>query len=106
MYTFTFIIFFTIIEILAFKLIAAANHYKTKNIGVAGGVSANSGLRNKLKELALKYHWNTFVPSLQYCTDNAAMIALAGYYKYLDKKFAPDDFGPLARFPISEVPQS
>ena len=96
----------TIIEILAFKLIAAANHYKTKNIGVAGGVSANSGLRNKLKELALKYHWNTFVPSLQYCTDNAAMIALAGYYKYLDKKFAPDDFGPLARFPISEVPQS
>jgi N6-L-threonylcarbamoyladenine synthase len=54
-----------------------------KEICIAGGVSANSGLRKALKETGEKYGWNTFIPAFEYCTDNAGMIAITGYYKYL-----------------------
>lgn len=77
-----------IITILLNKLRKAALETGIKDICIAGGVSANSGLRQALKETGKKYHWNTFIPAFQYCTDNAGMIAITGYYKYLAGEFA------------------
>ena len=59
-----------------------------KDVCIAGGVSANSGLRKAFKEMGEKYNWNTFIPAFEYCTDNAAMIAITGYYKYLSEQFS------------------
>lgn len=86
-----------IVTILLAKLRRAAKEYNIKDIAIAGGVSANSGLRNTLQEYAEKYGWNVFIPSFEYCTDNAAMIAIAGYYKFLAKDFVGQDIAPLAR---------
>jgi N6-L-threonylcarbamoyladenine synthase len=86
-----------IVTILLAKLKRAAKEYRITNIAVAGGVSANSGLRNTLTEAAEKYQWNLFIPAFQYCTDNAAMIAIAGYHKFLAKDFVGQDISPLAR---------
>ncbi len=86
-----------IVTILLAKLKRAAKEYNIKDIAIAGGVSANSGLRNTLQEYAEKYGWNVFIPSFEYCTDNAAMIAIAGYYKFLAKDFVGQDIAPLAR---------
>lgn len=88
---------YRIVTILLAKLKRAAKEYNIKDIAIAGGVSANSGLRNALQEYAEKYGWNVFVPSFEYCTDNAAMIAIAGYYKFLAKDFVGQDIAPLAR---------
>jgi N6-L-threonylcarbamoyladenine synthase len=77
-----------IISILLHKLKKAALETNIKNLCIAGGVSANSGLRKSFKEMCDKYHWNSFIPPFQYCTDNAAMIAITGYYKFLDKNFS------------------
>ncbi len=79
---------FTIINILMKKLKKATEQTNIKQVCIAGGVSANSGLRNALKEYGEKYNWQTFIPPFEYCTDNAAMIAITGYYKYLAKDFA------------------
>ena len=68
-----------------------------KNIALAGGVSANSGLRNGIQQMAAQYHYHSTIPSLAYCTDNAAMIAITGYYKYLDKQFASLDLRSTAK---------
>ena len=89
---------FSIIEILMHKLVLASKATGIKNIAIAGGVSANSGLRNAVLESAKKYQWNTFVPEFKFTTDNAAMIAITGYYKFLNKDFASQDIAPLARF--------
>lgn len=89
----------TIIEILMDKLEKAVIKTGIKQIAVAGGVSANSGLRNALMERSEKYKWETFLPEFKFTTDNAAMIAITGYYKYLNKEFASQDITPLARFP-------
>ena len=70
----------TLIDMLFVKLKLAAKREKIKNIAIAGGVSANSGLRNRLLTDADKYGWKVFIPKFEYCTDNAAMIATAGYY--------------------------
>jgi N6-L-threonylcarbamoyladenine synthase len=86
-----------IVTILLAKLKRAAKEYKITNIAVAGGVSANSGLRKSLIEAGEKYGWNIFIPSFEFCTDNAAMIAIAGYYKFLAKDFVNQDIAPLAR---------
>lgn len=86
-----------IVTILLAKLKRAAKQYTIKDIAIAGGVSANSGLRNILHQAAEQYSWNVFIPDFEYCTDNAAMIAIAGYYKYLAKDFAGQDIAPLAR---------
>ena len=56
-------------------------------IAIAGGVSANSHLRNELQKLGEKKRWDTFIPEFQYCTDNAGMIAMAGYFHYLNQDF-------------------
>jgi len=89
----------TIIEILMHKLELAVKQTGINQIAVAGGVSANSGLRNALEERSSKLGWNTFVPEFTFTTDNAAMIAITGYYKYMNKEFASQDIAPLARFP-------
>ncbi len=77
-----------IVTILLNKLKKAALQTGIKNICLAGGVSANSGLRAAFRELGEKQNWNTFIPAFEYCTDNAAMIAITGYYKYLNKDFS------------------
>lgn len=88
---------YTIIEILLSKLKRAAKETGIKEITVAGGVSANSGLRNALVENAKKHRWNLVIPKFEYTMDNAAMIAVAGYYKYLKKEFIGQDAVPFAR---------
>jgi N6-L-threonylcarbamoyladenine synthase len=87
-----------IVSILISKLVKASIHSGIKEIGIAGGVSANSGLRNGMKEEAIKRHWNLFIPEFRYTTDNAAMIGITGYYKYLRGEFSGHDVAPLARF--------
>ncbi|MES1198258.1 MAG: tRNA (adenosine(37)-N6)-threonylcarbamoyltransferase complex transferase subunit TsaD [Chitinophagaceae bacterium] len=77
-----------IISILLNKLKKAAIETGINDICLAGGVSANSGLRKAFEETGKKYKWNTFIPAFEYCTDNAAMIAIAGYYKYLAEEFS------------------
>lgn len=77
-----------IISILLNKLKKASLETGITDICLAGGVSANSGLRKAFKEAGEKYHWKTFIPAFEYCTDNAGMIAITGYYKYLEGQFA------------------
>ena len=89
----------TIIEILMNKLEAASKQTGIKRIAVAGGVSANSGLREALTSREKTLGWQTYIPEFKFTTDNAAMIAITGYYKYLNKEFAKQDIAPLARFP-------
>ncbi len=86
-----------IVTILLNKLKKAAADYKINRVAIAGGVSANSGLRDALNNTAVELGWKVFIPQFQYCTDNAAMIAIAGYYKYLKKEFVGQDIAPLAR---------
>jgi N6-L-threonylcarbamoyladenine synthase len=88
----------TIVTILTSKLVKASNETGIKEIGIAGGVSANSGLRNAVRSEAEKRKWNLFVPEAVYSTDNAAMIGIAGYYKYLRGEFADQGIAPMARF--------
>ena len=75
-----------IISILLSKLRKAAVQTGIKNICIAGGVSANSGLRRALQETGQQQGWQVFIPAFEYCTDNAAMIAITGYYKLLAKQ--------------------
>lgn len=89
---------YTIIDILMEKLVIASKQTGIKQIAVAGGVSANSGLRNALIDTAKKNGWQTYIPEFKFTTDNAAMIAITGYYKYLKKDFANQDIAPVARF--------
>lgn len=81
----------TIVDILMKKLRKAAKDYKIKQVAVAGGVSANNGLRNAFHDHAKRYGWKIFIPKFSYTTDNAAMIAITGYYKYQDKDFCSID---------------
>jgi N6-L-threonylcarbamoyladenine synthase len=87
-----------IIEILIDKTIKAAKETGINDIGIAGGVSANSGLRNAIKEEARKRNWNLFIQEFKYTTDNAAMIGITAYYKYLRKEFSTHEITPLARY--------
>lgn len=87
----------TIITILLDKLVKAAKHYRIKDIAIAGGVSANSGLRGAITEEGVKRGWNTFIPEFKFTTDNAAMIAMAGYFRYLDNRFCALDVAPASR---------
>ncbi|TKC03757.1 tRNA (adenosine(37)-N6)-threonylcarbamoyltransferase complex transferase subunit TsaD [Pedobacter frigoris] len=87
----------SIVSILLNKLKKAAKQYGIKEIAIAGGVSANSGLRLSLQKLAEELNWNVYIPAFEYCTDNAGMIAIAGYHKYLNKDFVGQDVAPLSR---------
>ncbi len=86
-----------LVHILLIKLKKAAKDLKINEIAIAGGVSANSGLRKALQELAIKEKWNIYIPDFQYCTDNAGMIAIAAHYKYLAGQFSSQEVTPLAR---------
>lgn len=88
---------YTIIKMLMNKLRRAAKELNIKHIGIAGGVSANSGLRKALQEEGEKNGWQVYIPAFQYCTDNAAMIGITGYYKYLKGEFADRSVSPTAR---------
>ena len=90
----------TIIDILINKLKKAAKNLGVKEIAVAGGVSANSGLRDALIDLGKRHRWTVHIPPFAYTTDNAAMVAQAGYYKYLKGEFCPIDAAPYAKTKI------
>lgn len=87
----------SIIQHLMKKLVLASKETGIKNIALAGGVSANSGLRKAVEEAGKKYQWNTFIPAFQYCTDNAGMIAITAHYKYLNNDFVDLSVAPSAR---------
>jgi len=87
----------TVVDILMSKLKKAAADLKIKNIAVAGGVSANSALRAAFHAYADKYKWNVFIPPVSFTTDNAAMIAITGYFKYLKGDFCAIDEVPYSR---------
>jgi N6-L-threonylcarbamoyladenine synthase len=86
-----------IVSILLHKLTKASAQTGIKNICIAGGVSANSGLRHGFAALGAKNKWQTFMPRFEYCTDNAAMVAITGYYKYFAQDFAPLNVSASAR---------
>jgi len=90
----------TIIDILLGKLKKATREAGIRQIAVAGGVSANSGLREAMVDLGRRMHWEVFIPPFSFTTDNAAMIAQAGYYKFLDQQFCPIDAAPYAKTTI------
>lgn len=90
----------TVVEILMQKLHKAVKDYHIKRIAVAGGVSANSALRDAFVEYGKKYHCDVFIPPFAYTTDNAAMVAMVGYFKLLDKDFCQPDLAPYARVTI------
>jgi N6-L-threonylcarbamoyladenine synthase len=87
-----------IVSILVGKVAKASKLTGITEIGIAGGVSANSGLRSAMKHEALKEKWNLFIPEFSYTTDNAAMIGITGYYKYLRGEFSNQGVAPLARY--------
>ncbi len=91
---------YTLIKMLSQKLVKAAKEHRIKEIAIAGGVSANSGLREELNKLSDKYGWKVYVPKFEYCTDNAAMIAMAAHFKYLKGEFCGLDVVPEARMKI------
>ena len=90
----------TIIDILMKPVRQAAKNLGIRRVAVAGGVSANSGLRNAMLDYGRRYGWEVFIPPFSFTTDNAAMIAQAGYYKYLDGDFCPLDAAPYAKTQI------
>jgi len=87
----------TLIDILMEKLIKASKDTGIKEITITGGVSANSGLRTRISEEGAKRGWCCYLPEIRFTTDNAAMIAVAGYYKYLSGHIATDDIAPVSR---------
>ena len=92
-----------IIKVLLSKLKKAAKDRKINTIAIAGGVSANSGLRSELQQMSIKEGWTIFIPEFEYCTDNAAMIAMASHFKYLEGDFATLSTVPKARMPIESL---
>ncbi len=89
-----------LINMLMIKLRKAAKEHGINDIAIAGGVSANSGLRTALTKEAGESNWNIYVPKLEYCTDNAAMIAMAAHYKYLAGEFCDREVSPIAKMKI------
>ncbi|WP_337044487.1 tRNA (adenosine(37)-N6)-threonylcarbamoyltransferase complex transferase subunit TsaD [Emticicia sp. 17c] len=87
----------TLIKMLLQKLRRAARELNIKDVAIAGGVSANSGLRKALQDLGEKENWRVYIPQFQYCTDNAGMIAMAAYFKYQKGEFTSQEVSPLPR---------
>ena len=87
----------TLVDILMDKLVKAARQTGIKEIAIGGGVSANSGLRSRIVSEGKKRGWNTYLPEFKFTTDNAAMIAIAGYYRYLAGERCPLDVAPVSR---------
>nr|WP_298927310.1 tRNA (adenosine(37)-N6)-threonylcarbamoyltransferase complex transferase subunit TsaD [uncultured Allomuricauda sp.] len=91
---------YTILEILMDKLKLAVKQTGIQQIAIGGGVAANSGIRARLKEAEETLGWKTYIPKFQYCTDNAAMIGIVGYLKFLEKQFTDQSVGAKARYAI------
>ncbi|RZT93394.1 N6-L-threonylcarbamoyladenine synthase [Ancylomarina subtilis] len=91
---------YTIVDVLMNKVKRAVRETGIKEVAIAGGVSANSGLQNAMKETASKQGWKVYIPQLGYSLDNAAMVAITGYFKYLNKDFVEQDTAPFARMTI------
>jgi N6-L-threonylcarbamoyladenine synthase len=92
---------YTIVTVVLTKLIKASKQHNIKEIAIAGGVSANSYLRHQIKTLAKTHDWNYYIPKFEYCTDNAAMIAIAGKFKFQTQDFAEMNATPNPRLKIS-----
>lgn len=90
----------TVVEILMKKLRLAAKDLKIKHVAVAGGVSANNGLRNAFHDYAKRFGWKVYIPKFSFTTDNAAMIAITGYFKYLEKDFCPMELPAYSRVTV------
>lgn len=90
----------TVIDILMKKLLKASKDLGIKEVAVAGGVSANSALRQAFQDYSKRYGWRIHIPKFSYTTDNAAMIAITGYFKYLDNEFCTHEVAPFARVTI------
>jgi N6-L-threonylcarbamoyladenine synthase len=90
----------TVVDILMDKLRKASKALKIKEVAVAGGVSANTGLRNAFHDHAKRYGWNIFIPKFSFTTDNAAMIAITGHYKFQDQDFCSIDQPAYSRVTI------
>tara|TARA_B100000508_G_scaffold140088_1_gene140083 strand:- start:715 stop:1737 length:1023 start_codon:yes stop_codon:yes gene_type:complete len=90
----------TIMDILFDKLVKAMRHFNIEEVAIAGGVSANSALRKRLKETGEEHGWKTHIPKFEYCTDNAAMIAIAGRYQFLEGNFADQSVSASARLKV------
>jgi len=90
----------TIIDILMEKIVSASKLHNINEIAIAGGVSANSGLREAMKKAAERYNWKIYIPDFQYCTDNAGMIGITGHFKYLAGQFAQFDLAPDPRLKL------
>ena len=93
---------YTIIEILMDKLKNAVKHTGIQHIAIAGGVSANSEIRRRLSTADKHFGWTTYIPKFEYTTDNAAMIAITGYLKYLNKEYADENISAKARLKVTE----
>lgn len=91
---------YTVVDILMKKLRQAAKDLKIKQVAVAGGVSANSGLRQAFQDHARRYGWKVYIPKFSFTTDNAAMIAITGYFKFLDKDFCPMELPAYSRVTV------
>jgi N6-L-threonylcarbamoyladenine synthase len=89
-----------LVAMLLTKLKKAVDETGIRHVAIAGGVAANSGLRKSLNECSQKYNWQIFIPDFEYCTDNAAMIAMAAHYKFIQNKFSALDVAPLANLSI------
>lgn len=94
---------YTIVTILMDKLKNAVKKTGIKHVAIAGGVSANSEIRKQLKATESKYGWTTYIPKFEYTTDNAGMIAIAGYYKYLEKSYSNSSVSANARLKVDEL---
>jgi N6-L-threonylcarbamoyladenine synthase len=94
---------YTLVKMLLQKLRRASRELSIKEIAIAGGVSANSGLRETLKEMGEKEGWNIHIPDFQYCTDNAGMIAMAAHFKFLNNEFISQTVSPMPRMAISHA---
>ncbi len=91
---------FPIWIIVSDKLHKAVKQTGVKDVAIAGGVSANSALQNALENTGEKCGWRVYIPKLGYSLDNAAMVAVTGYYKYLQQDFATQDFAPYAKVTV------
>ncbi len=89
-----------IVSILMNKLLKASKQTGIQEIAIAGGVSANSGLRKAIEDFGQQYNWNTYIPRFEYCTDNAAMIAITASFKYEQQDFVGQDVVPMARYKL------
>ena len=94
---------YTLVKMLLQQLRRASRELSIKEIAIAGGVSANSGLRETLKEMSEKEGWNIHIPDFQYCTDNAGMIAMAAHFKFLNNEFISQTVSPMPRMAISHA---